>query len=252
MNVTQASTVKAPAMTQSLPKLTRTFAMPANHLLPNMTPWTFPTRPVQSLTQVPTVLPPISPTPATSIPIAQSSTMTIPVTNGGAVYYVQPTTTSTSTSGIPFATTQPAATLRQTAATIILTAMSNLPQSSTNGLSVQDLASLLASTIEDHLPEWKLAQYSGDPMQWHEWLGQFKSAVDFPPLTDDVKLTYLKTLVTGKAKTAWAEFADCGAMYKDALNPWNESSATTSCCICVSGQTSRFPSSEDAQQRKHY
>ena len=30
-------------------------------------------------------------------------------------------------------------------------------------------------------------------------------------------MTYLKTLVTGKAKTAIAEFAYCGAMYKDAL-----------------------------------
>ena len=32
-----------------------------------------------------------------------------------------------------------------------------------------------------------------------------------------MKLTYLKTLVIGKAKTAIAEFAYCGAMYKDAL-----------------------------------
>ena len=30
-------------------------------------------------------------------------------------------------------------------------------------------------------------------------------------------MTYLKTLVTGKAKVANAEFAYCGAMYKDAL-----------------------------------
>ena len=35
--------------------------------------------------------------------------------------------------------------------------------------------------------------------------------------SDDVKLTYLKTLVTGKAKFAIAEFAYCGLMYKDAL-----------------------------------
>ena len=52
----------------------------------------------------------------------------------------------------------------------------------------------------------------------HEWCGQFKSAIDYQSLTDDVKLTYLKTLVTGKAKTAIAEFAYCGAMYKDALS----------------------------------
>ena len=54
-------------------------------------------------------------------------------------------------------------------------------------------------------------------LQWHEWYGQFKSAIDSQSFTDDVKLTYLKTLVTGKAKTAIAEFAYCGAMYKDAL-----------------------------------
>ena len=54
-------------------------------------------------------------------------------------------------------------------------------------------------------------------MQWHERFGQFKSAIDSAPLTDDVKLTYLKTLVTGKAKTTIAEFAYCGAMYKDAF-----------------------------------
>ena len=54
-------------------------------------------------------------------------------------------------------------------------------------------------------------------MQWHEWIGQFRSAIDSAPLSNDVKLTYLKTLVTGKAKTAIAEFAYCGTMYQDAL-----------------------------------
>ena len=38
-----------------------------------------------------------------------------------------------------------------------------------------------------------------------------------PPLSDDVKLTYLKTLVTGKAKAVIADVAYCGAMYRDAL-----------------------------------
>ena len=64
---------------------------------------------------------------------------------------------------------------------------------------------------------WKLSQYNGDPLQLHEWFGQFKSAIDAQSLTDDVKATFLKTLVTGKAKTTIAEFAYCGVMYKDAL-----------------------------------
>ena len=60
-----------------------------------------------------------------------------------------------------------------------------------------------------------LTSKRNDPLP--EWYGQFKSAIDSQSLTDDVKLTYLKTLVTGKAKKAIAEFAYCGAMYKDAL-----------------------------------
>ena len=70
---------------------------------------------------------------------------------------------------------------------------------------------------KDHLPEWKLAQFDGNPFNWHEWYVQFKSAVDSAVLTDDTKLTYLKTLVTGKAKTGFAEFSYSGVMYKDAL-----------------------------------
>ena len=34
---------------------------------------------------------------------------------------------------------------------------------------------------------------------------------------EDVKLTHLQTLVTGKARTVIAEFADCSTMYRDAL-----------------------------------
>ena len=95
------------------------------------------------------------------------------------------------------------------------------PTPSAPSLDSADLIKQLADAItckkNDPLPEWKLSQYNGDPLQWHEWFGQFKSAIDAQSLTDDVKLTYLKTLVTGKAKTAIAEFAYCGVMYKDAL-----------------------------------
>ena len=86
-----------------------------------------------------------------------------------------------------------------------------------NASLIREIADAITSKKNDPLPEWKLAQYNGDPLQWHEWYGQFKSAIDSQSLTDDVKLTYLKTLVTGKAKIAIAEFAYCGLMYKDAL-----------------------------------
>ena len=88
---------------------------------------------------------------------------------------------------------------------------------SENASLIKAFTDALSSKRNDPLPEWKLSQYSWDPLQWHEWYGQFKSAIDSQSLTDDVKLTYLKTLVTGKAKAAIAEFAYCGAMYKDAL-----------------------------------
>ena len=83
-------------------------------------------------------------------------------------------------------------------------------------LTAHDLAQLLAASKKDHLPEWKLSQYNGDRLQWHMWFGQFESAIDSASLTDDVKLTYLKTLVTGKVKTAIAE-AYSGTMYQEAL-----------------------------------
>ena len=91
------------------------------------------------------------------------------------------------------------------------------PSTPDNASLIRELADAITSKKNDPLPEWKLAQYNGDPLQWHEWYGQFKSAIDSQTLTDDLKLTYLKTLVTGKAKIAIAEFAYCGLMYKDAL-----------------------------------
>ena len=81
---------------------------------------------------------------------------------------------------------------------------------------MQDLAQLLTSMKKSYLPEWKLAQFNGDPLQWHESFGQFKSAIDSSSLTDDVKYIYLKTLVFGKAQTAIAEFAYCATFYKEA------------------------------------
>ena len=62
-----------------------------------------------------------------------------------------------------------------------------------------------------------MSEYNGDPLQWHEYFGQFKIAIDSQCLTDDAKLTYLKTILTRKANTAIAEFAYCGVMHKEAL-----------------------------------
>ena len=159
-------------------------------------------------TAIPTVF------PATGV--AAKTSPIIPVTAGGTVYYINPTSMATvsAPNSTPIPSTFPTIpSATQFAHPTFITA----PQPATSSFNVQDLAQLLASSKRDYLPEWKLEQYSGDPLQWREWYGQFKSAIDSAPLTDDVKLTYLKTLGSGKAKTTIAEFAYSGTMYKDAL-----------------------------------
>ena len=83
--------------------------------------------------------------------------------------------------------------------------------------STFNLAELHAFNKLDPLPEWKLGCLDGNPLDWFERFGQFKSAIDSSHLSNDVKLTYLKTLVSGKAKAAIEHFAYCGTLYEEAL-----------------------------------
>ena len=96
--------------------------------------------------------------------------------------------------------------------------------SSDRPLSARELAKLLMHSRKDHLPDWKLAQFDANPLNCHERFGQFTSTVNSTVLIDDMKLTYLKTLVTGKAKTAIANLSFSGVMYKDALFTLQQSS----------------------------
>ena len=136
--------------------------------------------------------------------------------SGGTIFYCNPLATTTPSMTIPIqqSTTAP---VNVSFPTFPTTVQSTAPPATPTAVTVQDLAQLLTAYKKDHLPEWKLEHYNGDPLQWHERIGQFKSAVDSAPLSNDVKLTCLKTLVTGKAKTAITEFAYCGTMYQDAL-----------------------------------
>ena len=156
------------------------------------------------------------PPPATNLPTVipsnnsvLSTAQVFPISNGGTVYYVQPTAvvTSITNCSVPqTSTTFPSV----TDPPFVPASSFTLTQPSANCFTKQDFAQLLTSTKKNHLPEWKLAQFNDDPLQWHEWFGQFKSAIDSSSLTDDAKITYFKTFVTGKAKTAIAEFAYCG------------------------------------------
>ena len=64
--------------------------------------------------------------------------------------------------------------------------------SSDRPLSARELAELVKHSRKDHLPEWKLAQFDGNLLNWHELFGQLKSTVDSAAHTGDTKLTYLK------------------------------------------------------------
>ena len=63
------------------------------------------------------------------------------------------------------------------------------------------------------LPKMVLDKYSGDPLEWPEWSGQFIATIDQSGVADSVKMNYLKTLVTGKAKAAIEGMGYSGQMY---------------------------------------
>ena len=73
-------------------------------------------------------------------------------------------------------------------------------------LPVKDSVKLLMASRKGHVPEWKVSQVKGDPFQWHELFGQFKSAIDSANLMDNVKRTFSEALVSRRAKSTTAEF----------------------------------------------
>ena len=44
-------------------------------------------------------------------------------------------------------------------------------------VTMKDLSELLTLNKMDLLQDWNLAKFNGNPLQWHEWYGQFKSAI---------------------------------------------------------------------------
>ena len=84
--------------------------------------------------------------------------------------------------------------------------------------------------------------YDGNPLNWHEWYGQFRSVVDSTRLSQDVKLTNLKTVVTGKTKTAITNFAYCGAMYTEALKTLEKNFGQPQAVVgAYSGKLATYP-----------
>ena len=67
--------------------------------------------------------------------------------------------------------------------------------------------------IRSSLPKLKLADFSGDPMEWPEWSQLFQATVHAANIDDSVKMNHLKTMVTGKAKEAIAGLGYTAEMY---------------------------------------
>ena len=72
--------------------------------------------------------------------------------------------------------------------------------------------------IRSSLPKLKLAEFSGDPLEWPEWSQLFQATVHAANMGDSVKMNHLKTMVTGKAKEAIAGLGYTAEMYNVAWN----------------------------------
>ena len=75
----------------------------------------------------------------------------------------------------------------------------------------------MKSSRKDRLSELKVSQFDGNALNWQEWFGQFTSTIGSARRSADEKLTYLKTLVTRKAKAFIPEYNQSGALYNDAI-----------------------------------
>ena len=73
-------------------------------------------------------------------------------------------------------------------------------------------------SLPGSLPKLKLAENSGDPLEWPEWSGLFLSTVHAANIEASLKMNHLKTLVTGKAKEVIAGLGYTGDMYDIAWN----------------------------------
>ena len=113
-----------------------TFTMPVNHILPNLSAWTFPNPTVTTAPIVTRIPPPTQPTAPTFMPLAHAPTYaapTVPVTTGGTVHYVPPATVTTP---IVYSTAQPTTSLSPTAATFVPSGTSTTMQPSTTGFTI--------------------------------------------------------------------------------------------------------------------
>ena len=66
------------------------------------------------------------------------------------------------------------------------------------------------------LPKLKLSSFDGNPLEWPEWLNMFKATVHHRDIPDSEKMSHLKTLWTGEAKSAMSGMGYSGEFYVQA------------------------------------
>ena len=66
------------------------------------------------------------------------------------------------------------------------------------------------------LPKLKLSSFDENPLEWPEWSNMFKATVHHRDIPDSEKMSHLKTLLTGKAKSAISGMGYSGEFYAQA------------------------------------
>ena len=170
MITTTATNTTSPAVPPTIPAPFNPIVnVPVSHVIPNLTAWTFPHVPVIPSVQASRRLPQSQPTPIVATTTSLGSTLLpttvpiLPVTCGGTVYYLPPPVVATP--AVASTSTQPSSLFPSANATpFVPSSTTSVTQTSVPSFTIQDVAQILASTKKDHLPEWKLSQYSGDPI----------------------------------------------------------------------------------------
>ena len=68
------------------------------------------------------------------------------------------------------------------------------------------------------LPKLRLNNFGGNPLEWPEWCSMLIATVDKRMIPDSEKMSHLKTLLTGKAKSAITGMGYSGQFYSAAWN----------------------------------
>ncbi|KAL9975997.1 hypothetical protein ACROYT_G013226 [Oculina patagonica] len=72
------------------------------------------------------------------------------------------------------------------------------------------------------IPRLELPRFSGDPLEWPQFVSLFKCLIHDQPLTDTQRMTYLQRALTGDAKKAVGGMLNHGHLFKAALTELEE------------------------------